>query len=445
MPARTMTAARALLRSRVMPAAIVLVAAAATGVALAPQPVLASTRAAVTLPVTGPIVSGYRTTKCIDDASHSAANDSPIVIWDCNSTPDEYFTAEADGTIQVKGKCLDIYRDEKTNKAPVELYACKPAGSDANQIWQLAGTTLVNPVSGKCLDDPRFNTTDGTQLIIYTCNGGPNQDWTLSAATTPFLYWTDNYTSVGQSAISEASVAGTSPQPIVTGLDDPAGIAVDGSHIYWTDLGNNHDGTISEANLDGTSPQTIITGGEPFGIAVDGNVLYWTDLDTGTIRETSLDGGGTWTIVTGQGDAPALAVDGSNLYWTYQGNGGDGTISEANLDGTSPHVIVTGLRYPYGLAVDGSHIYWTDLGYPDDNGGDGTVSEANLDGTSPHVIVTGQEYPVGVAVFGSNLYWADQGTGSPGHAAIMEANLDGTSPQTIVAGPAAPFAVAVGP
>jgi Ricin-type beta-trefoil lectin domain-like len=39
--------------------------------------------------------------------------------------------------------------------------------------------TLVNPVSGKCLDDPRFNTTDGTQLEIYTCNGGANQQWKL--------------------------------------------------------------------------------------------------------------------------------------------------------------------------------------------------------------------------------------------------------------------------
>jgi hypothetical protein len=39
--------------------------------------------------------------------------------------------------------------------------------------------TLVNPVSGKCLDDPRFNITDGIQLEIYTGNGGLNQQWKL--------------------------------------------------------------------------------------------------------------------------------------------------------------------------------------------------------------------------------------------------------------------------
>lgn len=38
---------------------------------------------------------------------------------------------------------------------------------------------LVNPVSGKCLDDPGFDTADGTQLDIYTCNGGASQEWAL--------------------------------------------------------------------------------------------------------------------------------------------------------------------------------------------------------------------------------------------------------------------------
>ena len=41
------------------------------------------------------------------------------------------------------------------------------------------GGTLVNPLSGKCLDDPRYNTTDGTHVEIYTCNGGLNQQWVL--------------------------------------------------------------------------------------------------------------------------------------------------------------------------------------------------------------------------------------------------------------------------
>jgi choice-of-anchor C domain-containing protein len=130
----------------------------------------------VSLVPTGPIVSGYHTTKCIDDSNDSSANDTPVVMWDCNGSAEQNWTIEADGTIRTNGKCMDIYRDEKTNNAPVELWTCT---GGANQQWQATGGTLVNPVSGKCLDDPRFNTTDGTQLEIYTCNGGLNQKWNL--------------------------------------------------------------------------------------------------------------------------------------------------------------------------------------------------------------------------------------------------------------------------
>ncbi len=59
MSTRTMTVARALLRRWVMPAALVSMTVGAGAAVLAPQAGLASTRGVVTLPATGPIVSGY--------------------------------------------------------------------------------------------------------------------------------------------------------------------------------------------------------------------------------------------------------------------------------------------------------------------------------------------------------------------------------------------------
>ena len=122
---------------------------------------------------TGPVVSGYRATLCVADRGDSAANDTPVT---CDASPSQNWTVTSSGTLQINGKCLDIYRDEKTNKAPVELWTCT---GGANQQWHSAAGGLVNPVSGKCLDDPRFSTTPGTQLDIYTCNGGANQQWKL--------------------------------------------------------------------------------------------------------------------------------------------------------------------------------------------------------------------------------------------------------------------------
>jgi alpha-tubulin suppressor-like RCC1 family protein len=135
--------------------------------------------AAATVSVThgpsGPVVSGLHPAKCVADSGDSSVNGAPVVIGDCGGVG-QAWTVEGDGTIQIHGRCMDIYRERKTNRALVELYACT---GGANQQWLPQHGTLVNPVSGKCLDDPRFNVSDGTQLEIYTCNGGANQQWRI--------------------------------------------------------------------------------------------------------------------------------------------------------------------------------------------------------------------------------------------------------------------------
>jgi Ricin-type beta-trefoil lectin domain len=142
-----------------------------------PQAALASATGPRTVGDTGPIVSGYRSNKCIDDLGDGTANKTPAVIWNCDGSPGQAWTIEADGTIQVNGKCLDVRRFGKKNKTPVELWRCT---GGANQQWvQTIDGALVSADSNKCLDLPKFNVTNGTQLEIYTCNDGRNQKWQL--------------------------------------------------------------------------------------------------------------------------------------------------------------------------------------------------------------------------------------------------------------------------
>jgi alpha-galactosidase len=42
-------------------------------------------------------------------------------------------------------------------------------------------STLVSAASGRCLDVPASATANGTQPTIWDCNGGTNQQWTLSS------------------------------------------------------------------------------------------------------------------------------------------------------------------------------------------------------------------------------------------------------------------------
>ncbi len=126
--------------------------------------------------VTGPIVAGVNTAKCVDDNGNSSANGTKAQMWDCNGGASQNWTIPGDGTIRINGGCLDITGASTANGALVELWTCN---GGANQQWQAASGTLVNPVSGKCLDDPAANTTNGTQLEIWTCNGGTNQQWRI--------------------------------------------------------------------------------------------------------------------------------------------------------------------------------------------------------------------------------------------------------------------------
>jgi low density lipoprotein receptor-related protein 5/6 len=79
------------------------------------------------------------------------------------------------------------------------------------------------------------------------------------------MYWTDTLTN----KIQRANLDGSNVTDLITGLNNPRGIALNLSVglIYWTNLGN---GTIQSANLaDGSNIQTLVSGlSIPSGVAI---------------------------------------------------------------------------------------------------------------------------------------------------------------------------------
>jgi ricin-type beta-trefoil lectin protein/glycosyl hydrolase family 95 len=121
-------------------------------------------------PITG--VNGL----CIDDSGAKTTNGNPVVVWGCSGTANQQWVAEADGTLRTLGKCMDITGGNATAGTLVELWDCDGGG---NQVWQhQSNGTLLNPQTGKCLDDSGSGPA-GTQLIIWNCTGSANQLWTL--------------------------------------------------------------------------------------------------------------------------------------------------------------------------------------------------------------------------------------------------------------------------
>jgi Ricin-type beta-trefoil lectin domain len=123
---------------------------------------------------TGPVV-GYEGL-CLDDRGASTASYNPIQVYTCNGTSAQQWTKEPNDTLEVLGMCLDVDAAGTANGTLVDLYTCNGTGA---QVWapQPDGA-LVNPNSGKCLDDTGYGGS-GTQVQIWSCSGNANQSWTL--------------------------------------------------------------------------------------------------------------------------------------------------------------------------------------------------------------------------------------------------------------------------
>ena len=123
---------------------------------------------------TGPI-TGYEGL-CLDDRSASTALFNPIQVYTCNGTNAQQWTVGSGNTLQVLGMCLDVDGAGTANGTLVDLYTCNGTGA---QQWQAQSNgELVNPESGKCLDDTGFGGS-GTQVQIWSCTDGTNQQWHL--------------------------------------------------------------------------------------------------------------------------------------------------------------------------------------------------------------------------------------------------------------------------
>ncbi|ACU72963.1 glycoside hydrolase family 3 domain protein [Catenulispora acidiphila DSM 44928] len=123
---------------------------------------------------TGPI-TGYQG-MCVDVRSANSADGTPVQVYTCNGTTAQQWTVESNGSLQALGKCLDVNAAGTANGSLVQLYTCN--GTVA-QVWQAQSNgELVNPHSGRCLDDTASGGS-GTQLQIWDCTASANQKWQL--------------------------------------------------------------------------------------------------------------------------------------------------------------------------------------------------------------------------------------------------------------------------
>ena len=120
-------------------------------------------------------ITGYQGL-CLDDRSSSTTDLNPIQVYTCNGTNAQQWTVAPGNTLQVLGMCLDVDAAGTADGTLVDLYTCN--GTGAQEWVPQSNGELVNPNSGKCLDDTGWGGS-GTQVQIWACADTSNQQWTL--------------------------------------------------------------------------------------------------------------------------------------------------------------------------------------------------------------------------------------------------------------------------
>src|SRR5262249_54130305 len=141
-------------------------------------------------------------------------------------------------------------------------------------------------------------------------------------------------------------------------------------------------------------------------------------------------------IISGEGDAYALAVDDARVYWstsTTSSSTLNGTIKMAPALGGPASLVADQLGYPSGLAVDATNIYWTDA-Y-------GTVKAKPIAGGPITTIASNQDSPYGIAVDATSVYWTLAPYQTPG--GVAKAGISGGGTMPIASGQSQPYSIAL--
>lgn len=119
-------------------------------------------------------VKGYDG-KCMDDNGNSSALRAKVQIWTCYNDASQQW-AYSHGELKHGNLCLNA-QGGGANGAHMILWTCNGA---PNEVWtRTSSGEYALGASGPCLDDPAYSTKNGTQLEVYACHNGANQHWTL--------------------------------------------------------------------------------------------------------------------------------------------------------------------------------------------------------------------------------------------------------------------------
>lgn len=194
-------------------------------------------------------------------------------------------------------------------------------------------------------------------------------------------------------------------------------VVADATNVYWTNGAGNGPPSppaaaqtvmkCAVANCAGTAVTLGSSQNNAYGIALNpaGTKVYWEDDGSKNIMQNAVSGGSLTTIAAAVSQAyHGIAVDSSNVYWAGGGSGA-GIVSMAPV--TSPFTVSTiasGRSNLWFLTSDGTYVYWTEFTNP------GNVMRALI--APPNTLATlssTNNNPGALAKDSTDVYFGDNG------------------------------------
>jgi len=175
-------------------------------------------------------------------------------------------------------------------------------------------------------------------------------------------------------------------------------------------------------------PLTLVTGPEnsAWDIAVDATHVYWTDRAARAVMRIPKEGGTPETLAWPQEDLGRLAVDSNFVYWTNTLPSGD--VMKLAIGGGTPVPVATGQLRPVGIAVDATNVYWTNAG--GSTLGVGSVMKASLATGATVTLAANQEAALAITVDATSVYWS-KGPFETGGGEVMRVPIGGGTPVSL--------------
>jgi len=143
---------------------------------------------------------------------------------------------------------------------------------------------------------------------------------------------------------------------LVTGTPYVGSVALDGTHVYFSSSTN--PGSVSKVLQAGGSVATLASGlNQPNGVALDDSAVYFSVYGTGEVQKIGKDGFGSQLLASGYGGPIDIDISGEYAFFT---NGiGHLVVQVPKTGGAAITRMNSG--FPYSLKASNGIIYWSDL------------------------------------------------------------------------------------